>query len=54
MKMWKILKYYDFESSHGAFVGTDIVTKDVKQRVLDSMKIQVRGEGYSALGFLNE
>jgi glyoxylase-like metal-dependent hydrolase (beta-lactamase superfamily II) len=45
--MWAVLGKHDFESTHGAFVGTEI--KDghggseagVKRRVLESMQIQV-------------
>lgn len=44
--MWSILKHHDFASTHGAFVGTDIVDPAVKQRVLDSMKIQTRFAGW--------
>jgi len=44
-EMWQVLNQYEFHSTHGAFVGTDIVAEDVKQRVFDSMKIQVKGEG---------
>ncbi len=40
--MWDVLKHFDFTSTHGAFVGTDIIAPDVKQRVLDSMKIHTR------------
>jgi hypothetical protein len=45
-KMWEILKNYDFTSTHGAFVGVDIFTDDIKGRVLESMKIQTKNEGY--------
>ena len=46
-KMWQVLKKLDFESTHAAFVGTDIRDKNVKGRVLESMKIQARNEGYA-------
>ncbi|KIH89459.1 metallo-beta-lactamase domain protein [Sporothrix brasiliensis 5110] len=45
--MWAILKHHDFTSTHGAFVGMDIVAADVKQRVLDSMKIQTKFAGWA-------
>jgi hypothetical protein len=51
--MWKVLKTLDFESTHGAFVGTDIRDKNVKYRVLQSMKIQTRNEGYQDHDILN-
>lgn len=45
--MWSILKHHDFTSTHGAFVGADVVAADVKQRVLDSMKIQTQFAGWA-------
>lgn len=53
-KMWQALKAYDFESTHGAFVGLDVRDKDVKARVLESMKIQARAEGHSDVPILAE
>jgi len=47
IKMWRVLETLDFESTHAAFVGTDIYDKDLKGRVLESMKIQARNEGYA-------
>ena len=46
-KMWQVIKTLEFESTHGAFTGVDIHDKDLKQRVLESMKIQTRNEGYA-------
>jgi len=43
-QMWDVLKAYTFKSTHGAFVGTDVYSDEVKSRVLESMKIQVRNE----------
>lgn len=43
--MWSVLKDYDFVSTHGAFVGTEIESPVVKGRVLESMQIQVRAVG---------
>lgn len=53
-KMWQGLKSLEFESTHGAFVGTDVRDKNVKARVLESMKIQVRNEGWEDHAILNE
>jgi len=58
--MWTVLKNHDFESTHGAFVGTEM--KDgtngsktgVKKRVLESMQIQVTRMGWKGHAFLNE
>ena len=46
IRMWGILKEYSFTSTHGAFVGQDIVDDDVKGRVLQSMQIQTKYMGY--------
>jgi hypothetical protein len=52
--MWSVLKKHDFGSTHGAFTGQDIIAKDVKKRVLESMQIQIRGEGYEKHTLLEE
>jgi hypothetical protein len=58
--MWKVLKRYDFRSTHGAFVGTEIhdggggSESKVKERVLESMQIQVKSMGWSSHAFLKE
>lgn len=46
LRMWDILKEYSFTSAHGAFVGQDVEDVHVKDRVLESMKIQVKFMGY--------
>ena len=53
-KMWQALKPFDFESTHGAFAGLDVRDKNVKARVLESMKIQVRNEGWDDVAILKE
>lgn len=59
-RMWKTLRKYEFESTHGAFEGVDVYdasggTGDkVKKRVLDSMQIQVRSMGWSEHELLKE
>jgi hypothetical protein len=58
--MWAVLKNYEFESTHGAFVNTEV--KDgtngsntgVKRRVLESMQIQVKRMGWRNHAFLDE
>jgi hypothetical protein len=58
--MWKVLKHYDFSSTHGAFVGTEVwdgsggSSTGVKQRVLESMQIQVKRMGWHDHTFLRE
>lgn len=46
MNIWKAIKPFDFDTTHGAFLGVDIRDKDLKSRMLESMKIQIRNEGY--------
>jgi len=53
--MWKVLKGERYVSSHGAFVGTEIWDEGrMERRVLESMKIQIRGIGWGSHGFLGE
>lgn len=48
--MWRALEPWEFSSTHGAFVGTEVRDKDgggrVKERVRESMRIQAGGEGW--------
>lgn len=53
-KMWSVLKPFNFTSTHGAFVGVDVESPEVKGRVLESMQIQIRAEGYKEHPLLNE
>ena len=58
--MWTALKEHDFESTHGAFVGTEISSGSggsrsvVKKRVLESMQVQVRRMGWANHAILKE
>ncbi|KAI0905504.1 beta-lactamase-like protein [Ustulina deusta] len=54
--MWAILKKYEFGSTHGAFPGMDIVKTpaEMKQRVLESMQIQIRYSGHAGHAMLTE
>ncbi|EME44129.1 hypothetical protein DOTSEDRAFT_71814 [Dothistroma septosporum NZE10] len=54
LKMWQALKPFEFESTHGAFAGLDVRDKNVKGRVLESMKIQARNEGWHDVAILEE
>ena len=54
LKMWQALRPFDFESTHGAFAGLDVRDKNVKARVLESMKIQARNEGWEDVAILKE
>ncbi|KAK4498773.1 hypothetical protein PRZ48_009283 [Zasmidium cellare] len=53
-KMWKAMQPFDFESTHGAFTGLDVRDKNIKARVLESMKIQARNEGWEDVAILKE
>lgn len=44
--MWDVLGRHDFVSTHGAFMGQDVEDVRVKERVLESMKIQVARMGW--------
>ncbi|KAK3388928.1 beta-lactamase-like protein [Sordaria brevicollis] len=44
-RMWGVLKKYEFKSTHGLILGQDIEDVDVKKRVLESVKIQLRMMG---------
>jgi len=53
-RMWSILKNYDFKSTHGAFVETDIIDPDgIKKRIKDSMIIQMKYSGWMDLSKWN-
>lgn len=46
-RMWGILKKYDFKSAHGAFMAQDIEDERIKERTLESMKIQTKFSGWA-------
>lgn len=46
-KIWDAIKGYDFTATHGLFVGWDLQASDIKGRVLDSMKNQVKKQGFT-------
>lgn len=52
--MWMAMRPFGFVATYGAFVGMDVRDKRVKQRVLESMKIQIRAEGYTSHELLEE
>ncbi|KAK5124148.1 hypothetical protein LTR85_001851 [Meristemomyces frigidus] len=53
-KMWQAIKPFEFESTHGAFVGQEVRAKEVKRRVLESMKIQTKAMGWDEHAVLEE
>ncbi|KAA8899956.1 beta-lactamase-like protein [Sphaerosporella brunnea] len=42
----KALEPWEFDSTHGAFNGMDVVRRDVKKRVLESARIALAAMGY--------
>ena len=46
LKIWKAIEPFDFDTTHGAFVGMDVRDGELKRRMLESMQIQTRGEGW--------
>ncbi|KAK4890577.1 hypothetical protein LTR27_010739 [Elasticomyces elasticus] len=53
-KMWEAIKPYEFDSTHGAFVGQEVRDGKVKSRVLESMKIQTKAMGWGEHALLAE
>ncbi|KAI5924050.1 beta-lactamase-like protein [Camillea tinctor] len=56
-RMWRILQRHRFRSTHGAFMGLDIVgesEEEMQRRVLESMQIQVKHSGYRDHPLLRE
>lgn len=52
--IWKAVKPFNFETMHGGFPGQDVRGKELKARVLESMKIFVRGAGFENVEVLGE
>lgn len=46
LRMWNIIKDYSFVAAHGAFENQDLEADDMRERVLESMKIQTRSMGH--------
>ena len=44
--MWEAVKPYEFDTTHGGFAGMDVRDARLKARLLESMKIQIRGQGW--------
>lgn len=54
LKIWRAIEHCDFDTTLGAFVGTDVRDGDLKSRMLQSMKIQTRGEGWERHEILDQ
>jgi hypothetical protein len=53
-QIWKAVKPYHFTSTHGVILGMDVRDPQLKKRVLESAKIQIRAEGYTEHELLDE
>ena len=54
LKIWRAIEPYDFDTTLGAFVGMEVRDRGLKSRVLESMKIQTRGEGWEQHEILDQ
>lgn len=47
--VWRSVKPFEFEATYGAFEGMDVRDQGIKGRLLESAKIQARGEGWEGV-----
>lgn len=52
--IWQAIKGFDLHTTYGGFHGMAVRDKNVKQRILHSMKMQVRHEGWKEHQILDE
>ena len=52
--IWKAVKPWHFTSTYGLVKGMDVHDANLKRRVLESAKIQIRAEGYHDHPILGE
>ncbi|KAK0261560.1 hypothetical protein LTR35_017869 [Friedmanniomyces endolithicus] len=52
-KIWTGIKPFGFKHTHGAFSGQSISGTDLKERLLDSMRVFIQHEGHSDHEFLD-
>ncbi|MDI1493269.1 MAG: hypothetical protein OHK93_005057 [Ramalina farinacea] len=48
--IWKAIRDLEFEATFGAFTGMEVRDKGLRGRMLESMKVQVRGMGWGGGG----
>ena len=53
-KVWDAVKLWQFTSTYGLMKGLNVHDDNLKRRVLESAKIQIRAEGYSEHELLDE
>lgn len=54
MTIWRAVRGYDFDTTYGAFSGMTVSDVDMKERILVSMKTQVRSMGWEKHELLDE
>jgi hypothetical protein len=59
MQIWRAIKPYDFRATFGVFKGANVVEKPgqrmtLKERVLESAKIQIKAMGWKEHEMLTE
>ena len=54
VKIWQAIRPYEFTTTYGAFVETEVRDVAVKRRVLESARIQVSAEGHDAYKILDD
>lgn len=52
--IWKAVKSWDFTSTYGLVKGMNVHDTNLKRRILESAKIQIRAEGYIDHALLGE
>jgi hypothetical protein len=52
--IWKALKPFSFTASYGGFPDQNLQRADLKEQVLESMKIFVRAAGHTSAAVLEE
>lgn len=52
--IWKALKPFEFEATYGGFMGQNNRRKDLKEQLLESMKIFVGTAGHKDAAILQE
>jgi hypothetical protein len=52
--IWKAIKHFEFDSTYGAFQGQNVTRRDLKEQVLESMKIFCKVGGHESAGVYEE
>ena len=53
-RIWQMVKPWDFTSTYGLMKGWNVHDPNLKARVLESVKIQIKAEGYLHHHLLDE